>query len=125
MFFPIGDPQAERNTASLVLLSNIPVLLLHFVIYEKGKTDEMVIINFLAAEPKNLGKILYVDLLVLILQIMLIQFMWSDCFVKVVEPEPRPVQVEGEGGGDVEEGRAQEGGGDGNGDGEGTAEGSA
>lgn len=92
MFFPRENAIAQRGTASLILLSNLPVLLMHFIIFERGSTSEMLIINFLATEPKSLSKILYLDILTILLQVLLIQFVWEEFPLKVLSSGPKPVE---------------------------------
>jgi hypothetical protein len=86
LYFPYEPPRAQRATALLLLLSNVPVVLIHAAIAADGRPGEMLLINFVAAEPHPLPKMFYVDAVTVLLQAVLASVSAGDGVVVSVMP---------------------------------------
>lgn len=71
VYLPYEPVETRRSTIFLLFISNIPVLLIHAGIYAAGQAGDMLLINFVGPEPYGIAKILYVDVVVIILQAIL------------------------------------------------------
>ncbi|PXF49549.1 hypothetical protein BWQ96_00619 [Gracilariopsis chorda] len=64
LYFPFENQANQRGTAVLLLLSNLPVLAIHKMIFmssQRKHFGQMLFINFIGPEPKSLAKTLYID----------------------------------------------------------------
>jgi hypothetical protein len=68
LYFPYESPPAQRSTSLLLVMSNIPVLLIHGAIIADGRVGDMLLINFIGPEPHPLPKLFYVDAVTMVLQ---------------------------------------------------------
>lgn len=77
MLFPHSSQASQRATAFLLLLSNVPVLLVHKMLFTGSNVESnighMLFINFVGSEPKSLLKTLSVDAIIVISQALLLQ----------------------------------------------------
>lgn len=86
LYFPYETPVAQRSTAFLLFMSNIPVLLIHAAIVVDGKVGSMLLINFIGPEPFPLAKMFYVDVVTMALQATLASVSAADGFIVSVLP---------------------------------------
>lgn len=102
LYFPYETPAAQRSTALLLLMSNIPVLLIHAAIIVDGNVGDMLLINFIGPEPHPLAKLFYVDFVTMALQATLASVSGGDQMIvsslpvapaSVARPETAPADA--------------------------------
>lgn len=97
-YFPHPTPNSQRGTALLLLVSNIPVLLIHIAVFSSRDFSrhlgEMLFINFIGLEPKSLFKVLSVDFVTIILQGLILQCRWDPSSIYLLSALPVPTSVE-------------------------------
>lgn len=74
LYYPYASEQAQRGTALLVLVSNVAVLFIHASMMATGEDyGRMLFINFIGPEPKSALKIVFLDILIILVQSILMQ----------------------------------------------------
>lgn len=71
LYFAHETPNAQRSSAMLLFLSNVPVFLIHVAILAEGKVGAPLMINFIGTEPNALVKLFYIDCVTILLQAIL------------------------------------------------------
>lgn len=97
-YFPYSTPNAQRGTVILLLVSNIPVLLIHKFFFTgpniSQNLGDMLFINFIGEEPKSLFKVLFVDFITIILQALILQCRWDPSSIYLLSALPVPASAE-------------------------------
>lgn len=93
LYFPYATAAAQHGTVLLLLVSNIPVLILHHVNFSYSKeppVGDMLFINFIGPEPRGFAKIVTVDSIIVILEALLLQCKWPSLTFRLLSVLPLP-----------------------------------
>lgn len=94
LWFPHSVSTTQRGTAVLLLVSNIPILLIHKLLFSgpniSRNLGEMLFINFIGTEPKSLFKVLFVDVVTMTIQAILLQCRWDPVSIRILSDFPVP-----------------------------------
>lgn len=92
LYFPYVSLSGQRGTALLLIISNIAVVLIHGIMFIRGEgVGTMLFINFIGPEPKSVAKIVFLDILIILLQAMLLQCKWEGTDIRLVSIAPVPL----------------------------------
>lgn len=98
LYFPYSTPSAQRGTAVLLLMSNVLVLLIHKLLFtgqnKSEDPDEMLFINFIGIEPKNLIKVVLVDFITITLQVVILQCKGDPTSIRFLSALPVPASID-------------------------------
>lgn len=93
--FPYSSASGNRGTAVLLLVSNIPVVLVHKILFSgpdmMANIGKMLFINFIGTEPKSLLKVVVIDFITIFLQAVILQIRWNPVAIRIISALPVPI----------------------------------
>ncbi len=93
LYYPYASESAQRGTALLVLISNVAVLFIHAAMIAQNEAPgRMLFINFIGPEPKSTAKIVFLDILIILIQSILMQCRLDPAERVFLTTAPVPVQ---------------------------------
>lgn len=93
LYLPYASDVTLRSTSLLVWLSNLAVVFIHgAMVLQHESPGRMLFINFIGPEPKSPFKIIFLDALIIILEVLIVQCRLdsADRMILTMAPVPAP-----------------------------------